>query len=75
MTVPVWFETGPSGTWRFSSDMGADVERGASLHGDWMSGWDDETMRTIVANCSNRAVECGVGLLGDGTRLRPVPLD
>jgi hypothetical protein len=40
-----------------------------------MNGWDSETMKRIVANCLNTAFECSVGLLGDGTRLRPVVLD
>lgn len=73
--VAVTDETGPPDTWRFSSDMGDDVVPGASLHGDWMNGWDDDTMATIVENCLGDALECGVGLLGDGTRLRPIPLD
>lgn len=73
--VEVSEETGPPDSWRFSSDMGPDVVPGASLHGDWMNGWDEDTMGKVVRNCLNRALECGVGLLGDGTRLRPIPLD
>lgn len=68
-------DMGPSDQWRFSSDMGADTPGGASVHGDWMNGWDDRVMAAIVKNCLNRAQECMVGLLGNGQRLRPIPLD
>ena len=68
-------ETGPSNLWRFSSDMGEEVPGGASLHGDWMNGWNKTVMDKIVHNCLNKARECMVGLLGDGTRLTPIPLE
>lgn len=63
--------TGPSDTWRLSSDMGAHPN-GSSLHGDWMNGWDPDIMDLIVNNCINPGYDCGVGLLGDGTRLKEV---
>lgn len=68
-------DMGPSDQWRFSSDMGAGIVGGSSVHGDWMNGWDAGIMETIVRNCLNAAQECMVGLLGDGTRLKPIPLD
>ena len=68
-------ELGPSDQWRFSSDMGDGTIGGSSVHAVWMNGWDQDVMTTIVENCLNRAQECLVGLLGDGTRLRPIPLD
>jgi hypothetical protein len=68
-------DTGPPTSWRFATDVGADIIGGSSVHADWMNGWDSETMKLIVANCLNTAFECSVGLLGDGTRLRPVVLD
>ena len=40
-----------------------------------MNGWDEKIMQRIVKNCLNKAQECMVGLLGDGTRLKPIPLD
>jgi hypothetical protein len=40
-----------------------------------MNGWDEDVMDTIVERCLHEARECMVGLLGDGTMLRPVPLD
>ena len=72
----VWVteETGPSNLWRFSSDRTADVLGGSTIHGDWMNGWNQAIMERIVDNCLNKAVECMVGLLGDGTRLKPIPL-
>ncbi|MFL5582733.1 MAG: DUF1996 domain-containing protein [Gemmatimonadaceae bacterium] len=56
--------------WRLSSDMYATTEPGGlSAHADWMNGWDPETMRTIVTQCLNRGVDCGVGSIGNGTTL------
>ncbi|MCH2110358.1 MAG: DUF1996 domain-containing protein, partial [Polyangiaceae bacterium] len=65
-------ESGSPTEWRFSSERGGDVVGGSSAHGDWINGWDSEIMEKIVENCLRPAVECGVGLLGDGTRLRSV---
>lgn len=70
--IYVTAETGPPLTWRFSSDRPDATAPGVSLHADWMNGWDPEIMAMIVENCLRPARECGVGLLGDGTRLRPV---
>ncbi|MDR9391390.1 MAG: DUF1996 domain-containing protein [Trueperaceae bacterium] len=67
-------ETGPSSEWRFVTDP-AGAPGGTTLHGDWMNGWDEDVMETIVGRCLHEARECMVGLLGDGTMLRPVPLD
>ncbi len=67
-------ETGPSSQWRFVTDPEG-VPGGTTLHGDWMNGWNEDVMATIVETCLNGALECMVGLLGDGTMLRPVPLD
>jgi hypothetical protein len=68
-------ETGPPPTWRFSSDRPDVTAPGVSLHADWMNGWDPEIMEAIVDNCLRPARECGVGLLGDGTRLWPIVRD
>lgn len=73
--VYVTVETGPSSAWRFSSDDPDASRPGVSLHGDWMNGWEPHIIETIVAKCLQPARECGVGLLGDGTRLRPVVND
>ena len=73
--IYVTAETGPPSTWRFSSDRPDVTAPGASLHADWMNGWNPEIMEAIVENCLRPARECGVGLLGDGTRLSPVVLD
>lgn len=67
-------ETGPSRYWRFVTDPEG-APGGTTLHGDWMNGWDEDVMGTIVEHCLNAARECMVGLLGDGTMLRPVPLE
>jgi hypothetical protein len=42
---------------------------GFSAHADWMNGWDPTTMNTIVTQCLNKAVDCGVGSIGNGTEL------
>ena len=73
--IYVTAETGSPTTWRFSSDRPDAIAPGVSLHADWMNGWDPEIMAMIVENCLRPARECGVGLLGDGTRLRPVVQD
>lgn len=73
--IYVTAETGPPSTWRFSSDRPDATAPGVSLHADWMNGWDPGIMALIVANCLRPARDCGVGLLGDGTRLRPVVRD
>ena len=64
-------ETGPSSMWRFSSDLKG-VIGGFSAHADWINGWDRATMNKIVNNCLKPARDCEVGLLVDGTKLRPV---
>ncbi len=75
IAVYVTADTGPSSAWRLSSD-GPDVAcPGVSLHADWMNGWDTPIMQSIVENCLQPARECGVGLLGDGTRLRSILRD
>ncbi len=74
-TVHVDPDRGPTNTWSLSSDMQKTPKPGASLHADWMNGWDPDIMERIVKNCLNPGRECGVGLLGDGEMLRPVILD
>ena len=64
--------TGSPATWRLSSDMLSSQPAGSSAHADWMNGWDPEILDLIVNNCINPGYDCGVGLLGDGTRLEEV---
>lgn len=53
--------------WRLSSDMyGTDKPGGFSIHGDWINGWDEATMRTWVERCNMAARDCHAHLLGDG---------
>ena len=53
------------GTWRLTSDMyDASKPGGLSAHADWMMGWDTETIKSIVENCLNKALDCGVGGIG-----------
>jgi hypothetical protein len=72
--VYVTEETGPSSEWKFVTDSDNELG-GTSFHGDWMNGWDEEVMETVVENCLNGSLECMVGLLGNGTRLDPVDLE
>ena len=66
---PVVAASEPAG-WRLASDMYAASTRGGlSAHADWMNGWDPATMRTIVTQCLNRSLDCGVGLIGNGQTL------
>lgn len=64
--------TGTSDTWYLSSKMNSSHPNGSSLHADWMNGWDPDIMDLIVKNCINPGYDCGVGLLGDGTRLQEI---
>jgi len=65
-------ETGSPAGWRFSSDLPDVAAPGASRQEDWMNGRDARIMDAIVENCLRPGRDCGVGLLGNGTRLRPV---
>ena len=57
-------------TWRLSSDMySTSLPGGLSAHADWMNGWKPAIMKLIVTSCINKAVDCGVASLGDGTEL------
>ena len=57
-------------TWRLSTDDYSTTTRGGlSAHAQWIGGWDPWTQATIVTSCLNRAVDCGVGLIGNGTEL------
>jgi hypothetical protein len=54
--------------WRLSSDH-AGNPAGLSAHADWFDGWIPAVRDTWVRNCSQRMQDCGVNVLGDGTRL------
>jgi hypothetical protein len=60
---PVTAGSSPS-TWRLSSDMDASKAAGLSAHADWMMAWDSATMTSMVTNCLNKALDCGVGGIG-----------
>jgi hypothetical protein len=63
-------ETSAPAYWRLSSDLYSTSLRGGfSAHADWMNGWDPATMKTIVTQCLNKALDCGVGSIGNGTDL------
>ena len=56
--------------WRLTSDMySTSIRGGYSLHADWMNGWDQNTIQTIVTQCLNKAKDCQVGMLGNGQAL------
>ena len=56
--------------WRLSSDMYPTTLRGGrSAHADWMLGWDEPTMHSIVVNCLRKGLDCGVGTIGNGKEL------
>jgi hypothetical protein len=46
---------------------------GYSAHSDWINGWQDEIITSIVKNCLNAGKECHQGLLGDGRGLAWLP--
>lgn len=56
--------------WRLSSDMYSTAIRGGrSAHADWMLGWDQKTMTSIVTECLRKGLDCGVGTIGRGQQL------
>jgi hypothetical protein len=56
--------------WRLSSDMYDTSKKGGfSAHADWMMGWDEATMNSIVKNCLNKGNDCGVNFIGNGTEI------
>lgn len=53
--------------WRLSSDTySLGTPAGRSMHGDWVNGWQQPFLSTIVVNCVRAAVDCHAHLLGDG---------
>ena len=36
-----------------------------------MIGWDIATMHTLVTQCLNKGLDCGVGSIGSGIQLTP----
>jgi hypothetical protein len=56
--------------WRLSSDNYASTSPGGySGHGDYILGWNTQTMQTFITNCDNLSIDCHTNLLGDGTWL------
>jgi hypothetical protein len=55
-------------TWRLSSDTYSGPA-GYSGHADWWNGWDRNVFQRVVNNCYARALDCQMGLLGDGQAL------
>lgn len=57
-------------SWRLTTDnYSTSIRGGLSAHAQWVDGWDRWTQTTIVTGCLNRAVDCGVGSIGNGTEL------
>lgn len=54
--------------WHLSSDMDL-TKPGMSAHADWMMGWDAPTMLSLVQNCLQKALDCGVGGIGGNRSL------
>ncbi len=53
--------------WRLASDnYFSGLPAGYSAHADWVNGWDESIMTSIVKNCLNAAKDCHAHLLGDG---------
>lgn len=55
------------GRWALSSDKqlpDGSYNRGVSLHGDWINGWDHETQLKWLNNCVKAARNCDANLLG-----------
>jgi hypothetical protein len=67
---PVPGGANPAANWRLTSDMYAtSLPGGRSAHADWMMGWDAPTMKTLVTQCLNKGLDCGVNFIGNGTEI------
>ena len=63
-------EAGAPARWRLASDnYDKTIPGGYSLHADWFNGWDAKVQALWVKNCLQANRDCGVDVLGDGTRL------
>ena len=61
---------GAPARWRLASDnYGTDKPGGYSLHADWFNGWDAKVQALWIKNCLQANKDCGVDVLGTGTRL------
>ena len=53
--------------WRLASDnYTTGLAGGLSGHGDWVNGWDQALLGTIIKNCLNKGIDCHTSLTGDG---------
>ena len=70
-----WDITSDTAKLRLSSDNYAynGKNAGYSAHADWINGWQEEVMSSIVKNCLNYGRDCHVGVLGDGRSLDRLP--
>lgn len=57
--------------WRLASDnyQKEGQNAGYSMHGDFVSGWNEEYAKKIEKNCLQQKVDCGSDKVGDGIRL------
>jgi hypothetical protein len=55
-------------TWRLASDNYKfdGKNAGYSAHADYVAGWNEELMATLVKNCLNARRDCGADIIGDG---------
>ena len=59
--------------WRIASDgYSTDLPGGYSMHADWMNGWQQRTLNTIIAEIINKSLDAGVNNLGNGQQLGSV---
>ena len=62
--------------WRVASDSyTTNSPGGYSMHADWMNGWNQSTLDTMVSNIINKSLDGGVNNLGNGFQLGSVLSD
>lgn len=63
--------TDGTANWRLASDnyQKEGQNAGYSMHGDFVSGWNEEYAKKIEKNCLQQKVDCGSDKVGDGIRL------
>lgn len=67
LSYHVYFRNVPANS-RLSCD-DASGQGGHCLHGDWIAGWQDDVIKSMVDNCVNTGLSCGSDLVGDGRSL------
>ena len=51
-----------------------DLPGGSTFHADYIPAWDPPTLKAWTGHCIDKLLNCGDGVLGDGTQMKRPPL-